>query len=550
MDSYDEGDVPAEGVELPTVFASAQFTATLEGFDSVGASSLLESQQQVKIPSAVAQFLTQFHQHLVDHSTWELHAFYENSFSQLTEKFYAKTPWPEAESISHLVNDDSTFLILYKELYYRHIYSHLQPSLDERIGSYTNYCDLFNYILNSSDEPCELDLPSQWLWDIIDEFVYQFQSFSQYRNKLKHKTDEEIALLKERPDVWNVHNVLNVLYSLIQKSKINEQLVAFRNGTDMAVAAGELGSKQLYRMLGYFSLVGLLRVHCLLGDYNLALETMQNVDPGQRGLFSRITACHVTTYYYIGFAYLMMRRYTDAIKMFSNILNFVSRTKHYHTRSYQYEMISRRSDQMYALLTMCLVLSPQKIDENINNAVKEKYGDQYQKMQKGEESLGVFQELFAIACPKFISPSAPDLESNTPLIHDAVKHQTRIFLSNVKSQILVPTLHSYLKLYNNLPMDKLATFLDTTPEDVRRQLLVFKHKSRQVVWASGPLSTGSISSTTDLQLYLKQDVVYIAENKTGRRVADWFIRNMNKFEDIVASMEKKPTVAAAAYEST
>lgn len=24
-------------------------------------------------------------------------------------------------------------------------------------------------------------LPNLWLWDMVDEFVYQFQSFSQYR---------------------------------------------------------------------------------------------------------------------------------------------------------------------------------------------------------------------------------------------------------------------------------------------------------------------------------------------------------------------------------
>lgn len=46
----------------------------------------------------------------------------------------------------------------------------------------------------------------------------------------------------------------------------------------MAEAAGGYGARPLYRMLGYFSLVGLLRVHCLLGDYELALKTMENVD--------------------------------------------------------------------------------------------------------------------------------------------------------------------------------------------------------------------------------------------------------------------------------
>jgi hypothetical protein len=40
----------------------------------------------------------------------------------------------------------------------------------------------------------------------------------------------------------------------------------------------------------------------------------------------------------MGFAYLMMRRYMDAIKTFCNILLYIARTKQYHTRSCQYEM--------------------------------------------------------------------------------------------------------------------------------------------------------------------------------------------------------------------
>ena len=38
-------------------------------------------------------------------------------------------------------------------------------------------------------------------------------------------------------------------------------------------------------------------------------------------------ACQITTYYYVGFAYLMMRRYADAIRTFSNILLYIQRTK-------------------------------------------------------------------------------------------------------------------------------------------------------------------------------------------------------------------------------
>lgn len=35
-------------------------------------------------------------------------------------------------------------------------------------------------------------------------------------------------------------------------------------------------------MLGYFSLIGLLRVHTLLGDFTLALKVLENVELNQK----------------------------------------------------------------------------------------------------------------------------------------------------------------------------------------------------------------------------------------------------------------------------
>ena len=81
-----------------------------------------------------------------------------------------------------------------------------------------------------SDGPVSLELPEQWLWDIIDEFIYQFQSFCVWRSKVKSKSDEELVLLADASQVWSSYSVLNVLYSLIQKSKINEHIVALQEG--------------------------------------------------------------------------------------------------------------------------------------------------------------------------------------------------------------------------------------------------------------------------------------------------------------------------------
>lgn len=59
-------------------------------------------------------------------------------------------------------------------------------------------------------------------------------------------------------------------------------------------------------------------------------------------MYSRVPECQITTYYYVGFAYLMMRRYQDAIRVFANILLYIQRTRNMFQRStYKYEMVSQ-----------------------------------------------------------------------------------------------------------------------------------------------------------------------------------------------------------------
>lgn len=119
-------------------------------------------------------------------------------------------------------------------------------------------------------------------------------------------------------------------------------------------------------MLGYFSLIGLLRVHVLLGDYTLALKVVEHVELGQRATLTRVTACHVATYYYVGFCYVALRRYADATRAFASVLNFIGRMRQYHTRSYQYDqarpflasapspLTGRRSTRRRTGCTRCL----------------------------------------------------------------------------------------------------------------------------------------------------------------------------------------------------
>jgi translation initiation factor 3 subunit L len=67
---------------------------------------------------------------------------------------------------------------------------------------------------------------------MLDEFVYQFQSFAQWRANTSNKSEEDLEMLADASaqQTWSCYSVLNVLYSLVQKSAINEQLRAEKEG--------------------------------------------------------------------------------------------------------------------------------------------------------------------------------------------------------------------------------------------------------------------------------------------------------------------------------
>lgn len=298
--------------------------------------------------------------------------------------------------------------------------------------------------------------------------------------------------------------MLNVLYSLIQKSQISEQLSAMKRNEDAAAYAGEYGNRTLYKMLGYFSVIGLLRVHCLLGDFSLALKTLDDIELNKKAMFARVMAAHFDTYYYVGFSYMMMRRYADAVRMFSHILVYVSRTKNFQKNA-QYDTITKKTDQMYALIAICVAFQPTRLDDTIHAALREKYGEDLNRLQRGgPDSLPLFESLFKASCPKFISPTPPDFD--TPEVNvDPIDHHLAIFMEEVKNNMWSPTVKSYLKLYSTMDLNKLAGFLEVKPEELRNWLLVNKQRARQIRWSEGGLLEGDIVNSADLD-YAMQGV--------------------------------------------
>lgn len=154
------------------------------------------------VPDSVKSFVVHLYRHIREKNVYETHQMYETSFQSLSDRLFKDTPWPSVDAVAHFVDNDHVFCLLYREMWFRHLYARLSPTLKQRIDSWDNYCSLFQVVLHGV---VNMQLPNQWLWDMVDEFVYQFQSFCQYRAKMKNKTEQEIALLRQFDQVSTIN---------------------------------------------------------------------------------------------------------------------------------------------------------------------------------------------------------------------------------------------------------------------------------------------------------------------------------------------------------
>jgi translation initiation factor 3 subunit L len=508
------------------------------------------------IPEPVVQFIQSFYKAYLDNNVYELYTHYETQFNKLTETYYKNTSWPDpVEDVAELVQNDQIFLVLYSEVYYRHAYARLSPNLEHRNGSFHNYCNLFNLLLNNGDGPVTFELPNKWLWDIIDEFIYQFNEFSSYKLRLLSSSKanaEEVAIVESRPEEWSSYSVLNALYSLVGRSNIVEQLKDSKvNGTNFNEinheVAGQYGSLPLYRNLGYYSIIGLLRIHTISGDFTLALKTIEYIELDKRAFFTRLPGCHFTTYYYVGFCYLMLHRYSDAIRTFSHILLYIARTSDI-LRSGQYDLVTKKSGQMYALLTILIGLAPTKLDDVLYTGIKDKIGDKFFKIQRGgEESIPIYEDLFKFGAPKFISTSISKSSGTTSTtVADPLNLHLKIFMLKVKNIVFIPTLKSYLSLYSNLELSKLSKLLEIDELELSQILQTYKLNNRQLKWYEGEALSGEYAPVYDLDISLSKEddgkeFIHVQKSKNVRKFADWFIRNTVKNYNVQDTIEGKTT---------
>ena len=58
---------------------------------------------------------------------------------------------------------------------------------------------------------------------------------------------------------------------------------------------------------------------------------------------------------------------------------------------------------------------------------------------------------------------------------------------------------------------------------------------KNVVWTRGTGGLeGEFQSASEVDFYIDQDMIHIADTKVARRYGDFFIRNIHKFEEVLA----------------
>ncbi|THU54640.1 hypothetical protein C4D60_Mb10t27280 [Musa balbisiana] len=429
------------------------------------------------VPDSVKTFVVHLYRHIREKNVYEIHQMYDGSFQRLSDRMFRESPWPSVEAIAPYVDNDHVFCLLYREMWFRHLYARLSPTGRQRVESWDNYCSLFSVVLHGV---VNMQLPNQWLWDMVDEFVYQFQSYCQYRAKLKNKAEEELQLLRQYDQAWNVYGVLNYLQALVEKSAITDVLEREKEGLEQFAATD-----------GY--------------DYEGGTSNV-------------------------------LKMYVEAIREFNKILLYILKYKQYHQKSPQYDQILKKNEQMYALLAICLSLCPQNnlVEENVNSQLRDKYNEKMTKMLRyDDEAYAVYDELFTYACPKFITPSAPVLEEPlTNYNQDAYRLQLKLFLYEVKQQQLLSGVRSFLKLYSTISIGKLAAYMEVDEPTLRTILMTYKHKMHAVD------GDGKIIPNADVDFYISEDIVHVVESKPTKRYGDYFLRQILKFEEMIGELDR------------
>ena len=154
-----------------------------------------------------------------------------------------------------------------------------------------------------------------WVSDILQEFVYQYQGFSQFRSTLNIRTNDEIKQLQENNNIWTYDEVIKILISLQKENIITQKIVDSGAGIN---PTSDLGIVRSY--FSCFASVELARLECIVGNFASSLKwlTPSAID-NRIEYITLIPSCYNSVFYHTAVSYIMLRKYSEAIECLSYI---------------------------------------------------------------------------------------------------------------------------------------------------------------------------------------------------------------------------------------
>lgn len=410
-----------------------------------------------EVPMEVESFVRKLSNALKANSNYELNGVY-NEFTELSLNMFRSSRWPAPELLEAKLKKSSSdgkksstsdAILFYTEMYYRHAFqqrlpkSTNGPSFKEQDKSFKNFVALFNKFLLPSD----LNLPMQWLWDIMNESLYQFRRFHQHRLRLADHSEEDIAVLKAEPYCWHPQTMMNYLTALAKSGGYTPA----HYGTPLDTSK----VSEFHRSLGYFAIVSLCEIHTLLCDYATAVEVTAPII-GERGPAAMVMNARITLAANLGFSNLMLRNYNVACRLLSHIV-LDNRSLHLNAEKYRDMMLMHRLKQVHATLALAAALAPNYHDDYVLNILRD---GGLQDLVNNRSSAALAQ-LFARAAPRFVDPCVPNYAATPKTNHDEdlANLQRSLLIGQAQSTLKSQRVVKFLRMCQSVTLEKLGQFL-------------------------------------------------------------------------------------------
>lgn len=308
-----------------------------------------------------------------------------------------------------------------------------KPSVTDHLEAWSNYTGIFEFLLQMKFP--EVAVSAQWANDIVQEFVYHFQDFCQYRAQVSARTEEEIARMQACKTAWSLPEVVRILTALIARgnespgllirTKLNSDILYYIHSNALLVCNITVtASSSVHSLMSYFSAIELARLECLLGDFGASLTLVSPRRLRDKSeLFQSIPTCHANAYYHAGICLLLSRKYTSCVDTLTEIIIHISRQLKPGAavlRQNTQQALQKALDKVMALTLISIVLSPgHRVDDQVQELIDAKWSDRLRRLQTWD--LSAFEAIFESNCPKFISPAWPDFTSTTNPCNDTMR---------------------------------------------------------------------------------------------------------------------------------